>query len=79
MATHFFVPKYNEKFGLININTGFLADVITYFADLKLGFEKRAAEKRTYRELQALSSRELGDIGLSRSDIMAVSKGIFKN
>jgi len=77
MAVHFFVPKYNVSFNSLDNKKGFIAGIVNYLAEVKLGFEKRALEKRTYRELQALNQHELEDIGVSRSDILAVSKGIF--
>lgn len=79
MAAHFFVPKYNVSFDSFSFNTGIIADITNFFSEVKANFVKRAAEKRTYRELQALSAHELQDIGISRSDIMAVSKGIFND
>jgi uncharacterized protein YjiS (DUF1127 family) len=43
--------------------------------DLMLAIAKRRDAIRTYRELSALSDRELEDIGLRREEIAAVAKG----
>lgn len=43
------------------------------FAGLIEAQEKRATYRRTLRELEALSNRELADLGLSRSGIRRVA------
>ena len=43
--------------------------------DFMLAITRRRDAIRTYRELSALSDRELEDIGLRREEIAAVAKG----
>lgn len=38
---------------------------------------QKALERRTYKELSALTDRELHDLGIGRSDIRSISKGNF--
>lgn len=45
------------------------------FARLSAAWAQRKEMQRTYRELSALSDRELNDIGVSRCDIRRVAKG----
>ena len=51
-------------------------------AGLFVRFFSRLAEKRRHaremRDLAAFSDRELWDIGLSRSDMMALDRGVYR-
>lgn len=40
--------------------------------------ERRHAVDRIYRELSQMTDRDLADIGLNRSDIMAVAEGTYR-
>jgi uncharacterized protein YjiS (DUF1127 family) len=44
-----------------------------FIKDLRLGLERRRVYNRTVRELRALSSRELADLGLTREMITRVA------
>lgn len=39
--------------------------------------KKRNMQKKTFNELINLSDKELADIGISRCDILAISKEVF--
>ena len=54
------------SFGLTDRIAGFLKS-------LRVSMERRAVYNRTRRELQALSSRELADLGIHRSMITRVA------
>ncbi|WP_128253556.1 DUF1127 domain-containing protein [Falsirhodobacter deserti] len=43
------------------------------FSALKASMQRRAIYRQTVAELNALSSRDLGDLGLDRSSIRAVA------
>ncbi|MBN2629438.1 MAG: DUF1127 domain-containing protein [Rhodobacteraceae bacterium] len=45
----------------------------TIFSSLRLSLKRRRVFKQTIRELQALSNRELADLGIDRSMITRVS------
>lgn len=49
--------------------SGFLAPIASAFATLRAAWHRSRVYARTYSELSALSSRELADIGVSRSMI----------
>lgn len=48
---------------------GIFAWVADTFATLRTAYERSRTYARTYNELSALSSRELADLGISRSMI----------
>ena len=48
---------------------GFLAPIADAFAALRAAFPRSRVYARTYNELAALSSRDLADLGISRSMI----------
>lgn len=48
-------------------------------ADLRQSFARDRAFKRTYKELSALTDRELEDIGLCRGDVFDASRIAARN
>ncbi|WP_045386879.1 DUF1127 domain-containing protein [Falsirhodobacter sp. alg1] len=46
----------------------------SFFATLKTAMERRAVYRETVAELNQLSARELGDLGLTRSSITTVAR-----
>lgn len=53
-----------------NISIGQRSGLIgAFFAELRDGWKRRQVYKRTYSELSQLSTRELDDLGISRSMI----------
>ncbi|TNF20964.1 MAG: DUF1127 domain-containing protein [Rhodobacteraceae bacterium] len=61
---------------LSNTRSGFsLSAIFTRLADAwKTAGAQRAVFNRTYNELQALSDRELADIGIARVEIADISR-----
>lgn len=53
------------------------ATVGNWLKNIQHKMQVRALQKRTYKELQSLTDRELNDIGIGRSDIRSVSVGTF--
>ncbi|MBN8290521.1 DUF1127 domain-containing protein [Rhodobacter sp. NTK016B] len=50
-------------------STGFLAPISDAFGALRTAWARSRVYVRTYNELNALSTRELADLGISRSMI----------
>ncbi len=48
------------------------------FARLADALAARRLRAQQMRELNAFSDRELWDVGLSRSDFMAIEKGVYR-
>ena len=48
-----------------------------FIKSLNRSFEKKSISRETYNQLNNLSDKELLDIGISRSDIRAISKEVF--
>ena len=48
------------------------------FHHLRVYWAARRARARELRELYSCSDRELSDMGLSRSDFLAIEKGTFR-
>lgn len=62
---------HNRAFFKAADGQGLFADLM---ADLRLGAKRRAVYRATVTELSALSTRELADIGMGRSDIRGVAR-----
>jgi uncharacterized protein YjiS (DUF1127 family) len=45
-----------------------------FIADLKASFARRAVYMQTVRELDALTDRELADLGISRLDVPTLAR-----
>lgn len=64
---------------MTDINTYKVADagltgrVSAFFSDLGARMERRRVYRETYNELAALSSRELADLGIARSDVRNIA------
>lgn len=56
------------------LNFDGLADLIR---DWKRKQAQKALERRTIKELSALTDRELHDLGIGRSDITSIARGDF--
>ena len=56
------------------LNFDGLADLIR---DFKRKSAQKALERRTVRELSALTDHELHDLGIGRSDIRSIARGDF--
>lgn len=54
------------------MNLGVFAD---FFKSIKDSMARRAEVKRTMRELEACTDRELADMGIHRSEIYSVAMG----
>lgn len=50
----------------------------TGFARLAQSLSQRRLRYEQMRELTTFSDRELRDVGLSRSDFMAIEKGVYR-
>jgi len=61
----------NRVFAKTVDGQGLFSDLMT---DLRMMMKRRAVFRATTEELSALSSRELADIGMGRSDIRAVAR-----
>lgn len=46
---------------------------------LDRSFHKKSIARKTYNQLNALTDKELSDIGISRGDIRAISEEVFYN
>ena len=59
--------------------SSWIQDAIEGFGDLrrsmKLRAERKAAYKRTFKELSRLNDHELNDIGICRGDIRNIARG----
>lgn len=49
--------------------------IAKFVADIRDSLARRAVYRQTLRELDALSDRDLNDLGLNRSDIRRVAHG----
>ena len=54
-----------------------LPGVANWFKNLNQKLQARRAEKETFKQLSALSDRELQDMGIGRSDIRSIASGNF--
>ena len=54
--------------------SGFSGRVAAYFADLREARKRQAVYRQTVRELNALSDRDLADMGISRWTMDAVAR-----
>ncbi len=54
--------------------TSFFARIEEGFARLRQDLRARREVRRTYNELSKLSNRELDDLGITRSDIVRISR-----
>lgn len=59
----------------MTMNTASTTSQTSFLGRLLAAWEQHKIVQRTYRELDALSDRELNDIGLSRCDIRRVAMG----
>ena len=48
-----------------------------WLKNVQQNLQKRRLQRETYNQLQSLSDAELQDIGIYRSDITAISNGIW--
>ncbi|WP_424941821.1 DUF1127 domain-containing protein [Aliiroseovarius crassostreae] len=58
---------------ILNARVGFVDRLIARFADLKDAMAKRAIYRETVKELNALSTRELDDLGIARGEIQHIA------
>jgi uncharacterized protein YjiS (DUF1127 family) len=58
-------------------DTKLFSNITDYIKLIKRNMEYRATARKTYNELNSLSDVELNDIGISRSDIKAISREVF--
>lgn len=56
-------------------NSNFFANKIDA---IRVYFENRKTFKTTVRELSRLTDRELNDLGISRSEIYSVARGVIR-
>ena len=54
-----------------------LPGLANWFKNLNKRLQARRLEKETYKQLSALSDRELNDMGIGRSDIRSIASGNF--
>lgn len=59
---------------ILNAHVGFVDRLIASFADLKEAMAKRAIYRETVKELSALSTRELSDLGIARCEIQSIAR-----
>ena len=52
----------------------FIGNIFRWIEDIRLANARHAAYARTFKELSALTDRELSDIGISRSDIADIAR-----
>lgn len=55
------------------IQGGLAARITTLTHDIRARLQRRRVYRQTYRELSALSTRELSDLGLNRSMIRRIA------
>jgi uncharacterized protein YjiS (DUF1127 family) len=55
-----------------------LLQVSAWLHRLPAGWSARRARNRELQDLYRCSDRELGDMGLSRSDFLAIEKGFYR-
>jgi len=55
-------------------NAGLTARVSEFFGSIATGFANRRLYQKTFNELNALSDRELQDLGLSRSGLSSIAR-----
>ena len=54
-----------------------LPGVANWFKNLSNKIQAKRLERKTYLELSKLSTRELNDLGIGRSDIRSIANGTF--
>ncbi|MFN0114626.1 MAG: DUF1127 domain-containing protein [Paracoccaceae bacterium] len=54
--------------------SGFAGRIAAYFADLRAARKRQAVYRQTLRELNALSDRDLTDMGISRWTLESVAR-----
>lgn len=59
---------------ILNARTGIVDRFIAALSDWKDARAKRALYRQTIRELRALSTRELDDLGIGRGEIISLAR-----
>ena len=72
----YIIPRDQRE--TVGMPAAWLSPMITRMHDAGAYLSARRARARELRELYRFSDRELWDVGLSRSDIVAMEKGIYR-